>query len=164
MATMELKGDRACAMSPEDFTPEHIAVAVLMRRFTEIGKDALRDIVSLVEQWMAPETPAEDHMEIFETIREILFPELVGDICFLPAGSEQEMPKILRRRAEHVGKMLKRIRNAKNIKQVALAKKAGLPQSHISRLETGTHSPSFKTLTKIAKALEVEVGDLDPTH
>jgi len=46
--------------------------------------------------------------------------------------------------------------------QQQLAEKAGLPQSHISRLEAGMHSPSHKTLEKIAAAMEIAMGDLDP--
>ncbi|MDM8008608.1 MAG: helix-turn-helix transcriptional regulator [Phycisphaerae bacterium] len=46
----------------------------------------------------------------------------------------------------------------------ALASKSGLPQSHISRLEAGRHSPSHKTLEKLASALAVPVNRLDPSY
>lgn len=164
MSTLEKEEVCAHGMSAQDFTSEHIAVAVLLERFREIGKDAVRDIVSLAEQWMDPKTPPEDRPEIFETIREILFPELVGGISIEHVESKQEIPEKLRARAEHVGSKIKEIRTSRKLNQTDLAKATGLPQPHISRLENGEHSPSFKTLTKIAGALDVEVGDLDPSH
>ena len=47
--------------------------------------------------------------------------------------------------------------------QVELAEKSGIPQSHISRLESNKHSPSRATLKRIAKALKVDLSELDPT-
>ncbi len=44
--------------------------------------------------------------------------------------------------------------------QAVLAKKAGLDQVHIARLESGTHDPTLGTLQKFAKALGVKVGKL----
>ena len=49
------------------------------------------------------------------------------------------------------------------VTQEQLAAKAGLPQSHISRLEGAKHSPSRATLEKIAAALEVPLSCLDPS-
>ncbi len=164
METLENTTGGVCAVSPADFTPEHIAVAFLMKRFTEMPKESFRDVISLVEQWMNPDTPIDYHGEIFETIREILFPELIGGVCIETAGATAEMPENIQKRAEHVGKTIKKLRKEHSLKQTELAKKSGLPQSHISRLEAGAHSPSFKTLEKIAKALGVTVGDLDPSH
>lgn len=164
MQTLEKKPEAACEVSPADFTPEHIAAAYLMKRFEQMGPEALQDIVSLVQQWMNPDTPAEYHGEIFETIREILFPEMVGGICLGRAGAAKEMPKTLQRHADHVGKTIKRIRVEKGLKQTDLAKQSGLPQSHISRLEAGVHSPSLKTIEKVAKALGITAGDLAPSN
>jgi transcriptional regulator with XRE-family HTH domain len=42
-----------------------------------------------------------------------------------------------------------------------LARRSGLRQSHISRLERGRHSPSCVTLEKIAQALGIPVSQLD---
>jgi len=44
--------------------------------------------------------------------------------------------------------------------QVALSKRAGLTKEYIARLELGQHDPSLSTLTKLAKALKVSVGEL----
>lgn len=155
------KGGAGLEMTPAEFTPEHIAVAFLMKRFTEMPKEAFRDVLELVKQWMDPDTPVEEHAGIFETIREIVFPELVGGIQIGSAGT---MPEKLQKRADHIGSQIKQHRKEKGYTQVQLAEKSGLDQPYICRLEAGGHSPSFKTLEKIAKALGVSVGDLDPSH
>ncbi len=164
MQTLERTKDRSDPILPEHLGPEHIAVAFLVQRFQEMPAEAFADIVSLAKQWTDPSTPREYRGEIFETIREILFPELVGGIRFGRAGSTEEMPEKLLRRANHVGSTIKRIREGRGLTQTQLARETGLPQPHISRLESGAHSPSMKTMEKIAKALGVAVGDLDPSH
>jgi predicted transcriptional regulator len=46
--------------------------------------------------------------------------------------------------------------------QEELATKAGIPQSHVCRLETGKHAPTYVTIQKVAKALRVKRSQLDP--
>ena len=48
-------------------------------------------------------------------------------------------------------------RIAKNFNQRQLAKKIGIKQPSLARIESGTAQPSFSLLTKIAKALELKV-------
>jgi transcriptional regulator with XRE-family HTH domain len=62
----------------------------------------------------------------------------------------------------YVGNKIKEKRKAAGLSQQELEKKSGLPQSHISRLENGQHSPSFASLEKIARALGIPVSDLEP--
>ena len=101
---------------------------------------------------------------MLETVREILFPEMVGGIHEGSAGSITETPEKLQKHTDHVGNAIKNKREEKGWTQVQLAEASGLPQSHVSRLESGVHSPSFTTLEKIAKALGTSVGDLDPSN
>lgn len=58
---------------------------------------------------------------------------------------------------------IKELRNKADLTQDQLSEISGLPQSHISRLEKGEHSPSFATLKKLAKAFNVPVQELDPS-
>lgn len=46
------------------------------------------------------------------------------------------------------------LRKAKGLSQDDLAKKAGLTQQMVSRIETRKYTPSYKNLTKIAQALD----------
>lgn len=57
---------------------------------------------------------------------------------------------------------IKSLRTAAGLSQVELAERSGLPQSHISRLEAGKHSPTRLTLEKLAEALGRPLQDLDP--
>ncbi|MEI7766230.1 MAG: helix-turn-helix transcriptional regulator [Phycisphaerae bacterium] len=63
-----------------------------------------------------------------------------------------------------VGKKIRKLRQARGWTQKVLAQKSRLPQSHISRLEVGKHSPGFLTVDRLAAALDVAVGELDPTR
>lgn len=166
MKTLEKNriNETSCQVCPADLTPEHIAVAFLVQRFQQLPPESFRDIILLLEAWTNPETPEEDRCGIFETVREILFPELIGGIYRIDATPAEQTPTNVKRRAEHIGNTIQKMRDDKGWTQTELAKKSGLQQSHISRLEAGIHSPSWRTLEKIASAFEVEVGELDPSN
>ena len=55
---------------------------------------------------------------------------------------------------------IKRLRAAREMTQAVLAKKAGLTQVHVARLESGKHDPTLGTLQRLAKALKVPVTDV----
>jgi len=164
MPTLNRSHRASRQISPADLTPEDIVVAFVIERFRQLPRESFGDIVSLIKTLTSPDTPIEDQHEIFETIREILFPELVGEVHIGRAGSIEETQDKLHKRADHIGKTIKRKREEKNLTQAELGQRAGLPQSHICRLEAGMHSPSLRTLEKIASALSVTIGDLDPSN
>ncbi len=56
--------------------------------------------------------------------------------------------------------MLKKARERRKLTQVALAKKVGVHQVTIARIETGERRPSMDLLQRLAKALKVKVGEL----
>lgn len=56
------------------------------------------------------------------------------------------------------GKMLRRLRIDAGMTQDALAEKAGLSQTRLSRLENGYGQPSARTLEKILDALGYELA------
>ena len=58
------------------------------------------------------------------------------------------------------GAVLKKARERRKLTQAALAKKVGVHQVTIARLETGERRPSMDLLQRLAKALKVEVGEL----
>jgi DNA-binding XRE family transcriptional regulator len=64
---------------------------------------------------------------------------------------------------EYVSARIRDERQAAKMSQDELAERSGIPQSHISRLENGKHSPTRLTLEKIAGALGVELKRLDPS-
>ena len=59
------------------------------------------------------------------------------------------------------GKMLREFREAKGLTQVEVAKKAGVTQPYIAKLESGDKkNPSLAILKRLAKALGVPVEEL----
>ena len=56
-----------------------------------------------------------------------------------------------------IGKILKAAREAKGLSQRALAKIAGVPQSHISKIETAGVDLRVSSLTEMARALDLEL-------
>lgn len=56
---------------------------------------------------------------------------------------------------------IRKYRKLKNLSQEQLAKLTGLDQTYISKLENGaSKNPTFETIGKIAKALNVTVSEL----
>ena len=80
----------------------------------------------------------------------------------LPLTKDTEPPEGATKWAIHVGTKIRTLRTKARLTQVQLAELAGLPQSHISRIENAEHTATYLTLQKIAKALGVEVGEIDP--
>jgi len=58
-----------------------------------------------------------------------------------------------------VGGRIKALRKKKKLTQVQLAEKAGLQDSNLSRLESGSSNVTLLTLSRIAETLGVEVKD-----
>lgn len=56
-----------------------------------------------------------------------------------------------------IGAKIKSLRKKKGLKQIELAKMAGISNTYLSDIEKGRTEPSIKTLTKIANALGVEI-------
>jgi len=63
--------------------------------------------------------------------------------------------------ANNISKNIRRIRQEKGMSQDRLSKKADLALNTIVKIETVENSnPTAETLKKIAKALDISVGDL----
>jgi ribosome-binding protein aMBF1 (putative translation factor) len=60
-----------------------------------------------------------------------------------------------------LAKELYDVRKAKHMTQKAVADKALMPQSVIARLESGEHSASIATLSKVASALGKQIALVD---
>lgn len=57
-----------------------------------------------------------------------------------------------------IAAVLKAARTVKGLSQSALAERVGLPQSHISRIESGTIDLQTSNLIQLARALDLEVS------
>ena len=56
---------------------------------------------------------------------------------------------------------LRELRISREITQSALAEKAGVTKPTISHIECGSFPPRMETMLKVAKALEVQLTDID---
>jgi transcriptional regulator with XRE-family HTH domain len=59
-----------------------------------------------------------------------------------------------------LGMKLKKIRTANGLSRYALAKRVGISQSYVAKLETGRSDPTVGMLHRLAKALGVPVTKL----
>lgn len=57
---------------------------------------------------------------------------------------------------EHIAETLKAARERKGLSQRALSAKAGVPQSHISKIESGAVDLRLSSLVELARALDLE--------
>lgn len=60
------------------------------------------------------------------------------------------------------GNRLARHRAAAGMTQTELAEKAGIRQTHVSKLELGQVEPRLATITKLARALGIDIIELLP--
>lgn len=58
------------------------------------------------------------------------------------------------------GDRIRSRRDELGLSQEALAHRAGLQRAYIGQLETGMRSPELETLAKLARGLEIDLGDL----
>jgi transcriptional regulator with XRE-family HTH domain len=62
----------------------------------------------------------------------------------------------------HIGQEIRRVREERGLNQAQLAVVVGTGPAAISRIENGRQSPNTETLQRIARALDVDVGNLFP--
>ncbi|WP_232536322.1 helix-turn-helix domain-containing protein [Lacipirellula parvula] len=153
------------------------------RKRSDVYEQARREMRDEIQKWLEslPEELAEDLKQLFkllaeaedpkakseiaETINELLVPSslLVKlEEQFKLSAADAAVRERLTDYRKKVGKAIKKHRTAKKLSQGALADLAGIPQSHVSRLETGVHVPTHVTIEKIAKALGVCPSQIDP--
>lgn len=58
---------------------------------------------------------------------------------------------------EHIARAIKAAREAKGLSQRALSEKAGVPQSHISRIESGAVDLRVSSLVELGRVLDLEL-------
>jgi len=59
-----------------------------------------------------------------------------------------------------LGKRIRKLRKARKLTIERLAERTGVNDKYLGSVERGEQNPSFKVLTKVAKALAVELPDL----
>lgn len=139
--------------------PIALAIAVLVDRVRTLSKEDRNDLFALVESLESAETE-EERDAVARGMREIMRQQTSG---LQPMEQPGKPSDKLQHWMDYIGGRIRGFREQAGLTQQELAEKAGLRQSHISRLEKGHHSPSALTLEKIAGALGVAVSELDPS-
>jgi ribosome-binding protein aMBF1 (putative translation factor) len=136
--------------------------SVVESRLQRMTPDEIADLQKLLS-YLQNEEDEEDRTQIMRTLIEMILPESIRNLR-LPVDEADE--KRVRERLTHyrqmVGARIRSKRESLGWTQEQLADVTGLAQSHISRLEVGKHAPTFQTIERIAGALQVAAGDLDP--
>ena len=137
------------------------AVALLMERIKSLAKEDRDDLLQLFTAWNDA-GDADDRRGAWDAMLEVL---TRGNVSAKPMTlpAEDHLPRGTEQWAARVGKEIRRLRDGASLTQAQLAHKAGLLQSHISRLENAEYSPTHLTLKKIADALGLPVNAIDPS-
>jgi DNA-binding XRE family transcriptional regulator len=138
-----------------------LALGIIVQRITSLSEEDRNDLFELTKGLATAET-CEDRESIVLAILEIL-EQAPSKLVQMNVQEESQPSAGLKKWIGYVSERIRTLRQKAGWTQNELAEKCGLPQSHISRLENGQHSPSRATLEKIAKALDVSVGEFDPS-
>jgi DNA-binding XRE family transcriptional regulator len=151
----------ALSALPEDEQLITMAVAVLRKRIDALPSEDRDELFELVQELPRAKT-AEEVRSLWTAIQEILAQRPMTARPLPPVGDRALAGKS-KRWAQAVGKRVRRLRSERGWTQVELAERAGLPQSHVCRIERAVYTATFKTLDKIARAFGVEAGQIDPS-
>ena len=143
--------------------PTVLALAVIEERARRLSVEDRRDLFESAKEWLDPEADEEGVESARIAILEILAQEPIRVSRMEPADENAPFSPGLRKWVDFVAARIRELRLQAGLTQAQLAKRSGLPQSHVSRLEGGKHSPSRVTLEKLAAALGRPLAELDPS-
>jgi len=138
-----------------------MAIGIVVERVSRLPSEDQKELYELVKG-IAGQKDAEEVDAICRAMLEILDQEPSG-LKVLDPAQPQNRPDKLEKWVSFIADRVQTLRKAAKMTQVELAERAGLPQSHISRIEKAKLSPSRATLEKITNALNVKLCDLDPS-
>lgn len=159
--TKEIKGG---AVSPEGGYQHEaltLALSIIVERIRTLAAEEREEVYTLVKELEHADT-AEEVDSLVLAMREILDQASMTWERMNLAEEVRPGPG-LAKWIDFVSRRIRTLRKEAGMTQESLASKSGLPQSHISRLESGKHSPSQATLRRIASALRVPLSALDPS-
>ena len=161
MATMEIQ--KVTQRDTWDIFPEALTMAlgIVVQRINVLPADDRQELYELLKE--IPNAKDREELDsIVVAMREVLDQRPVR---LVPGDQNENMePRPgLQKWIDYVSAKIRTRRKEADLTQEELAKRSGLPQSHISRLEAGKHSPSRVTLEKLAEALGAKLSEFDPS-
>lgn len=122
----------------------------------------MKELFQLLDQDDQSDTHQEEIQNVWEAIKELLLGADISLVKYLVEPSSDAAKKADQWFAE-MGKKIRQLRLQKNLRQIELAEKSGISQGAISRIERGLLAPTHATIERLAKALEIPPGKIDPT-
>lgn len=145
---------------PEDVQGIVLALSIVVKRIEALPPADREDLFKLMVA-RHDTHDSEEQDAIRAAMIEILTRGKVSATAMLPQDA-RPLSSASASWAKHVGRKIRTLREEAGLTQAKLAELAKLPQSHISRLENAEHTATHLTLKKIADALGVDVGSIDP--
>lgn len=136
-----------------------LAVAVLAERLASLPKEDKEDLFELTKILFSTDDD-EERRSAARAMNEIMEQR---PIKLVKVPEPEDVSEKLGKWLTYISGKIREARKAAGMSQAELAEKAGLTQSHVSRLENGDHSPSHQTVKKIADALGIPHRELDPS-
>jgi DNA-binding XRE family transcriptional regulator len=142
-------------------------VEQLISRLMRLSKEKVDSFAELRTLFLQSQDN-DEREEILKVAVEIIQPELIGMawpkgvVADFESGLDPEAIRKVGAYRKQVGHRIKERRRALGMTQEDVAERAGIPQSHVCRLEKGLHAATNATIERVAKVLKVRPGDLDP--
>jgi DNA-binding XRE family transcriptional regulator len=136
-----------------------MALGILVERIQGLPEDDRKDLYELMKELPHAES-SEELNSVVSTMEEIL-DQVPMQLEKMEQDGDPERGAGLQKWIDFVSARLRELRVNANLTQEELAELSGLPQSYVILLESGKHSPSRKTLEKLAQALKVGVEAFD---
>jgi DNA-binding XRE family transcriptional regulator len=89
-----------------------------------------------------------------------LYIDLTQFLCYPYVEDEQLLEEAKMAVVVYIGEKLREVRTRRLLTQDELADKAGVSQSTIANIERDNAEPQFRTIRKLAKALDIEPTEL----
>lgn len=134
-----------------------LAITVLRERMGTLRREDQDDLHQLLPALLGGDE--EERASAERAVNEILN-QMPAKVHRMPLPGEPGAA--LQCWTDFVSRTIREARSAAGLTQQELARNSGLDQSHISRLECGQHSPTNKTLEKIAAVLGLPLAHFDP--
>ena len=138
-----------------------MAVGIVMDRVGRLGKEDQNDLFQLVKAMPCARTDEEQEAIIIGMLE--ILEQGTGAVIKMPEAKRDAVGNLDKWKT-HVAGMVRQLRTKAKMTQEELAGKADIPQSHVSRIEKAHLAPSAKTIDKLAAALRVQPGEIDPSR
>lgn len=138
-----------------------MAVGIVMDRISRLGKEDQNDLFLLVKAMLQAKT--EEEQEAIRIAMLEILEQSTGGVKAMPVPKKGTAENLTKWKT-HVAERVRQLRTEAEMTQDDLAAKADLPQSHVSRIEKAHLAPSSRTIDRLAVALGVRPGDIDPSR